>query len=56
MKLFSGTTVWNIMAELKKASLTACLGTRSGTRTHTRLTPHRILSPVRLPIPPSEQE
>src|SRR5439155_19418704 len=36
--------------ELEQASA------EGGSRTHTRLTPHRILSPARLPVPPLRRE
>ena len=38
-----------------QADATVCDSSRSGDRTRTSLTGHRILSPVRLPIPPSGQ-
>src|SRR5439155_20618783 len=36
--------------ELEQASA------EGGSRTHTRLTPHRILSPARLPVPPLRRD
>ncbi len=45
-----------LLLKLKKALEVRAFGTRSRHRTGTSITGHRILSPARLPIPPSGQQ